>query len=384
LARVVLLTSMASTVVNFRGPLIVELVGRGDTVQALAPDWTEELKQDAMALGAEPIDISLSRTGVGIIRDVIDAAALFKLFRQLKPTSLLSYFAKPVIYGTIAARFAGVPRRVAMIEGLGYAFTSSARPGTRRRVLKVVMTLMYAASLRLANTTIFLNRDDLDYFKSRRLVDFRKAIILGGIGVDLADFVPTAENSGRMTFVMVARLLREKGVAEFAEAARLIKQQQPQVEFLLLGDLDDNPGSLAKDEVEAWTSSGVLTWKGHVKDVKPYLAQSSVFVLPSYREGVPRSTQEAMAMGKPVITTDAVGCRDTIIDGQNGFLVPVRDAPRLAAAMSRFIADPTLISIMGRASRKLAEERFDVRRANARLLAIIDGTPDPHCPYTTR
>jgi len=174
-----------------------------------------------------------------------------------------------------------------------------------------------------------------------------------------------------ITFTLAARLLREKGIVEFAQAAQRIKQHYPNTRFLLLGRLDTNPGALREHEVRQWAEAGILEWHGHVPDVRPYFAQTSVYVLPSYREGVPRSTQEAMAMARPVITTDAPGCRETVIDGVNGFLVPPRDVDALVRAMERFILQPELIITMGQASRKLAEERFDVHKINQRILAVM-------------
>ena len=172
-----------------------------------------------------------------------------------------------------------------------------------------------------------------------------------------------------VTFLLAACLLREKVSVEYAKAAKLIKQRHHDTRFVLLGSLDTNPGALSRDEIEAWVAEGVIEWPGHVQDMRPWLAQASVFVLPSYyREGVPRSTQEAMARARPVITTDAPGCRETVIDGKNGYLVPVRDADALAAVMERFILQPELIEKMGQASRKIAEEHFDVNKINQVIL----------------
>ena len=198
-----------------------------------------------------------------------------------------------------------------------------------------------------------------------------KAVCVRGTGVDLSEWTPAPPVMEPVTFVLAARLLREKGIAEYAEAARQVKARHPHARFVLLGDLDPNPGGLSRTEVDAWVTEGVLEWPGHV-DVKPWLAQASVYVLPSYyREGVPRSTQEAMAMGRPVITTDAPGCRETVIHGENGFLVPVRDAATLAERMLHFIEQPALVRTMGMRSRQLAEERFNVTDINARLLVVL-------------
>jgi glycosyltransferase involved in cell wall biosynthesis len=172
--------------------------------------------------------------------------------------------------------------------------------------------------------------------------------------------------------LFAGRLLREKGVLEFVEAARRIKAKYPETRFIVLGGLDTNPGAIPRKKVEGWVKEGLIEWPGHVADVRPYLAQASVFVLPSYyREGVPRSIQEAMAMARPIITTDAPGCRETVIQGVNGFLVPVRDVDALVSAMERFINEPELIERMGKESRRIAEERFDVHKINRVLLEAM-------------
>jgi glycosyltransferase involved in cell wall biosynthesis len=216
---------------------------------------------------------------------------------------------------------------------------------------------------------------------------FRGALIRALVRQDIQvwvlapDFTPTTRESSRfvlepITFTLAARLLREKGIVEFAQAAQRIKQHYSNTRFLLLGGLDTNPGALREHEVRQWAEAGILEWHGHVPDVRPYFVQTSVYVLPSYyREGVPRSTQEAMAMARPVITTDAPGCRETVVDGVNGFLVPPRDVDALIAAMERFILQPELILSMGQASRKLAEERFDVHKINQRILEVMGISP---------
>lgn len=361
--------NQAFSLLNFRGPLIEDMVVNGHEVLALAPDYDEATRATVRALGAEPVDYSLSRTGMNPLRDALDMIRLALLLRRLKPDITLGYAIKPVIYGTLAAWLARVPRRFAMIEGLGYVFIppEGAEP-LKRRVLRRTVSMLYITALRGANLVFFLNKDDIDEFLKNRLVPPKKVFLLGGIGVDLCEWKPAPPATKPMTFLLAARLLREKGIVEYAEAARIIKQKYPGTRFILLGSLDSNPGSLSMGEVKQWVSEGIIEWPGHVQDMSRWMAQASVYVLPSYREGVPRSTQEAMAMARPVITTDAPGCRETVIDGKNGFLVPVRDAKALADAMERFILQPELIKKMGKASRLIAEERFDVHKVNHVIL----------------
>jgi glycosyltransferase involved in cell wall biosynthesis len=296
--------------------------------------------------------------------------ALRRMLRRLQPDVTLGYAAKPVIYGTLAAWMARVPHRFAMIEGLGYVFID--RPGETagKRLLRRLVKGLYRIALRRAQRVFFLNDDDIADFTAMGLVGPEKIIKLGGIGVDLEQWRPAPPVTDPLTFIFVGRLLRDKGVHEFIAAARAIKRSAAQTRFLVIGGIDANPQSVSRREVESWVAEGLVEWPGHVP-AQPWLARSSVFVLPSYREGVPRSTQEAMAAGRPVITTDVPGCRDTVIDGRNGFLVPARDADALAGAMRRFIAEPELIASMGAESRALAEKWFDVRKVNAAIITAM-------------
>jgi glycosyltransferase involved in cell wall biosynthesis len=368
---IAIISSQAFSLINFRGSLINALVKDNIRVYALAPDYSDEFRQQIVALGAIPVGFQLARTGMNPWRDLCDMFRLAALLRRLRPDVTLGYFIKPVIYGTLAAWIARVPRRVAMIEGLGYVFTLS---GTvlswKRKLLRRAVSLLYRVALVRAHQVIFLNKDDIAEFVGGGLVDGAKVVNLGGIGVDLADWRLTPAVTKPVTFLLVARLLREKGIAEYAGAAKLVKALYPETRFVLLGGLDPNPGALSQPEVQAWVTEGLLEWPGHVV-VKPWLAQASVFVLPSYREGVPRSTQVAMAMGRPVITTDVPGCRETVEQGVNGFMVPVRDAGALAQAMLIFVNQPELIAPMGAASRRMAEAKFDVHKINAEILKIM-------------
>lgn len=370
---VAIVTSIAFSISNFRGPLIRRLVEQGVRVQALAPDYDEETRAAVRALGAEPVDISLERTGLRPGRDLIDMMGLVATFRRLKPDLVFCYFIKPVIYGTIAARLAGVPRRYALVAGLGYVFTpDGSRDTVKRRALRIAASNLYRFAFRFCQRVFLQNGDDRDALCNSGILQRDKAMQVAGSGVDLSRFVPQPAVISPVTFILIARLLREKGILEYVEAARGIKASHPDVVCLLLGDVDSNPGGLPREKVMQWVSEGVLEWPGQVPDVRPWLARSSVFVLPSYREGKPRSTQEAMAMGLPVITTDAPGCRETVEEGVNGFKVPVRNAVELEAAMRWFVDKPELIETMGLESRRMAERVFDVDKINDVMLEAME------------
>ncbi|MCA8909932.1 MAG: glycosyltransferase family 4 protein [Rhodospirillaceae bacterium] len=368
--RLVIISGQAFSLYNFRGPLIRDIVARGWEVRAIAPDYDGEVRAAVRSLGATPVDCRLSRTGINPLADVLDCVRMVLLLRKMKADAVIAYSAKPVIYGTLAAWMAGIPRRYALVTGLGYAFTTSVDEENlrKKRWLRAFVSWLYKIALAKADVVFFHNRDDLAEFVEMGLVERARARSTHGTGIDLREWPPAPAVTTPITFLLVGRMLHHKGVVEYVEAARRIKATHPEVRFLLLGGLDSNPSAISETQVVAWVNENIVEWPGHVP-VRPWLAQASVFVLPSYyREGLPRSTQEAMAMARPVITTDAVGCRDTTVDGENGFLVPVRDVDALEAAMRRFIVEPALIEPMGLASRRLAEQRFDVRLINASML----------------
>jgi glycosyltransferase involved in cell wall biosynthesis len=370
--RLALITNQAFSICNFRGPLIKTLIDRGVTVFALAPDYNESSRASVASLGAIPVDSSMARSGMNPLRDFLDVLRLARQLRRLNVNISFAYFIKPVIYGTLAARAAGVPRRFAMIEGAGYVFTEEESPSIRRRLLRGFVTRLYRLGLSHADRVFLLNRDDRSLFVEEGMVSSEKVRLLDGIGLDLDHFRTAAPMSKAVVFVLVARLLREKGVYDYIDAARRVRAIHPEVKCLLLGSVDLNPGSVTEAEVRAWVKEGVIEWPGQVTDVRPWLAKSSVFVLPSYyREGLPRSTQEAMALGRPIITTDAPGCRETVEEGVNGFMVPVRNPEQLARAMLAFVENPDLIAAMGKESRRIAEQKFDVHKINTEIMETM-------------
>lgn len=370
--RIAIVGNQAFSALNFRGPLIRDLVAEGHEVHVLAPDYDDTTRAAMRELGAVTVDYPLDRAGLNPLKDLVSVVALRRVFRRLRPDAVMCYFVKPVIYGTLAAALARVPRRVALIEGAGYAFAPDAEASMSRRLLRRVVSLLYRASMRRAHRVLVLNQDDYELFRRLGILPPGRLDCLPGIGIDLDAFSPAVPVAEPVTFCLAARLIEEKGVRIYAAAARLIKAAHPEARFLLLGEADEHPGSLERAEVEAWVDEGLLEWPGQVADVRPHLAQTSVFVLPShYREGLPRGILEAMAMARPVITTDNPGCRDAVVDGESGYLVPVKDAARLAAAMTRFIEEPSLIGEMGQAGRRRAEALYDVRVVNRRMIEIL-------------
>jgi glycosyltransferase involved in cell wall biosynthesis len=369
--NIVVIDSHAQTLYDFRGPLLKALVGQGFKVFALAPDYNIENRESIQKLGAVAIDFKLSRTGINPLTDIIDTIKLISIIKAINADIFLAYTIKPAIYGIFAAMFAGVRRKFVVISGLGYVFTLTEESNSlKRRALKRIASLLYKTSLAMVDNAFFQNDDDANEFIANGLIDKNKALCIRGTGVDLSEYKECLPFTKPITFTITARLLREKGIIEFVSAARRIKKMHPDVRFVVCGGLDSNPGSLSISDVQNWVDEGTIEWPGHVP-VQYWLSQTSVFVLPSYREGVPRSTQEALAMGRPVITTDAPGCRETVIDGVNGFMIPVRDVNALVDSMLKFISNPTLIGHMGNHSRILAVSRFDINKINKEIISKI-------------
>ncbi|MEB0014187.1 glycosyltransferase family 4 protein [Glaciimonas sp. Gout2] len=370
--RLAVISKQAFSISNFRGPLIEEMVSKGIKVFALAPDFDDATRAAVVMLGAVPIDSSMSPIGMNPFRDTVD---LFKMVAQLKRLKIditFTYFIKPVIYGTLAARLAAVPKRFAMIEGAGYVFTDDEKKlSKRRRILRILVKGLYRLGLSQVDRVFLLNSDDKALFINEKMVRAEKVELLDGIGLNLNHFYFAPPLIGQVCFILIARLLKDKGVYDFIAAARTVKISHPNVRFLLLGEIDQNPSAIVEAEIHSWVSEGLIEWPGHVSDVRTWILQASVFVLPSYREGLPRSTQEAMAMGRAVITTDVPGCRETVLEGVNGFMIPVRRPEALAKAMLAFVSQPELIAPMGLASRQIAENRFDVQKINAQILASM-------------
>lgn len=368
--KIALISNGAQSLLNFRGPLMTEMIRRGHEVMAFAPDHNSETRRDLIALGVLPLDFSMTRVGTDLVQEIHSILKLRGALREHQPDICFAYFIKPVIYGTIAAWLAGIKHRYGLIAGLGFTFTDDDGAKRKRRFLQIVITLLARFACKKIDLLMFQNSDDLQEFVARKIINPSKTVITGATGVDMEVWSQCELPPGPVTFLLAARLLRDKGVGEYIEAARILRVTHPGARFLLLGGIDENPAAFSQIEVEKWVAEGLIEWPGHVH-VRPWLASSHVFVLPSYREGLPRSTQEAMATGRAVVTTDQPGCRETVEDGVNGYLVPVRDPKSLAMAMQRFLDNPGLIETMGKESRRLAEERFDVHLLNKRLLAFI-------------
>lgn len=369
--KVAVVGGLAGSLVGFRGEMLHSMAAHGHEVLALAPEDDACVRANLESMGVTYATVPIHRTGTSPFRDVTTLIALARKFREFRPDAVLTYTAKPVIYGSIAARLVGVPLRAAMITGVGSGFAGGS--GLRRRTLFSVLRRLYRIGLGQAHIVFFQNPDDSQLFRSMGLVNDRHQIIrINGSGVDLDHFSPAAFPPPPITFLMIARLLREKGVWEYAEAARRVRHAHPEVRFQLLGPLDSNPSGITPQELADLREEGALDYLGSTDDVRPFIASAHVCVLPSYYgEGVPHTLLEAMAMGRALLTTDAPGCRETVEVERNGLLVPQRDAAALADGMLRMLAAPEQLESMGRQSRVIAEERFDVHAVNRVILGAM-------------
>lgn len=372
--KVALIGTLASSALGFRRDLILDLVSRGHQVYVFAIDYDAQRLEQIKALGATPVPYHFARTGLNPISDLVNTLRLAKKLRQIQPDRVLSYFAKPVIFGTLAAKLAGVPQCFAMLEGLGAAFTvQPEKTSLPLRLVKRVQCLLYKVALPRADEVIFLNPDDANELLTMESISVKRHSILGPIGLNLKAFPFSPAPTDPIRFVFIGRLLRDKGIYEYIEAARQLKIDYPSAVFSLIGGLDtDNPRALSKRDLANIMAQGTIEYCGEVDNIAEHLTRSSVFVLPSYREGYPRSTQEAMAVGRAIITTNVPGCKETVIEGVNGFLVPPWNSQELANKMRYFIENRVAITEMGKQSHQFAKHHFDVSLVNNTLIKLMN------------
>ena len=349
-----------------RQSLLSAIVERGYEVVACAGSTGNAALRRTLKETVRCHFVRLDRTGTNPVADVRYLLDLLQFFREEKPQIVLNRAMKPLVYGSLAARASGVRRVYSLVSGLGYVFMCRT---ARQRLFSKFAGALCRVALRVNERVLFQNSADLDLFAKRKLIrNTAQAVLLNGAGVDIEKFQPAASPSGPIRFLLIGRLLRDKGVYEFVEAARSLRAKYPDTRFIMVGAVDTNPSAVPQADVLKWVEGGLVEWRGAVEDVRPCIGEASVFVLPSYREGSPRATLEAMAMGRPIVTTDAPGCRDTVVNGINGFVVPVGDSNALASAMEQFLVHPHLLREMGGKSRQMVCERFDVRQVNEQIL----------------
>lgn len=353
--------------INLRGRLIFDLTVRGHVVHVTSPGITPMEAATLQTLGGIPHNVSLERRSINPFSDIAYIIWLCVLIKKIKPDYVLGYTIKPNIWGTFAAALCGV-RTAIMVTGLGYAFVGEG--GFSQTIGQKVIHSLYRIATNQNEVVIFQNNDDRDDFvKAGCLVDESKAKIVNGSGIDIDYFTP-APLPDRPVFILIARLLISKGVREYAEAAISILSKRTDCKFLLAGFLDEGPDSISQAELDGWISKGI-EFIGRLEDVRPAIASASVYVLPSYREGTPRTVLEASAMGRAAIVTDVPGCRETVVNGETGYIVPLKHPQKLASAMLALADDKELRLKMGVAARKFCQNKYAINKVNCSLISHL-------------
>lgn len=367
--RILIIVNHPKNLLIYRHQFMLDLQQRGYAVSACAP-YDRVVADKLHQMNVKFIPIKMQTSGISPIRDSVTLFRLFRIIKKYSPTIIINYTIKPTIYGSIAARLCGIRRIYSVITGLGYVFSNN----DKVRLIRKLVQLLYKISLRYNKKVFFQNPDDIKLFVINKLLDANKSILINGSGVDLQKFQPVAFPD-KCCFLLISRLLKSKGIFEYVEAANIIKQKYPKVQFKFIGGWagNSNPETIEQKQVDELRQNGAVEFLDVVDDIRPIIKATTVYVLPSfYREGTPRSILESMAMGKPIITTDMPGCREAVKHGVNGYLVPAKNVKKLAAAMEKFILQPELAVKMGKESRKIAEEKYDVHKVNGIILDALE------------
>ncbi|MBX7492773.1 glycosyltransferase family 4 protein [Qipengyuania sp. 1NDW9] len=370
--KIVVLSSLAYSLTNFRGDLLRAMRENGHEVVAVAPDRDEQVERELAESGIEFRTVPMSRAGMNPFADLRLIFAYIMLMLRERPELVLAYTQKPIVYGGLVTRLLAIPRFFPLMSGLGHVFSPDS--GVSETIKRLVARL-YRIAIRRAQTIFVFNSDDRkDMLDLGIVTKEQKVLQVPGSGVDLKRFAHVQPEAGKLHFLLIARLLRNKGIPEFLEAARQVQKTKPDARFSVLGHIDcENPAGFTEEELAEFARDYPVEFVPGTDDVRPFLADSTVFVLPTtYREGLPRTILEAMATGRAIIATDAPGCRDAVDDGSNGFLVEPGNAADLARAMLKFVADPQLAATMGERSRGRAEKVYDVELVNRTLLYEMD------------
>ena len=365
--KFMLISPKNRTVYNFRGDLIKEIIKRGYEVVVNGPnrDNVEKIEE----LGAKFTEVELDKDSTSIKSNIQYYKKLIEIMRIEKPDIVLGYTIKPVIFGTLAAKKAKVANSYSLITGLGQVYSQFAT--TKMKIIRFICGIAYKAVFKYNKKVIFQNSDDLEECIKRKYVTREKCVVVDGSGVNLDKFQKN-ELPENNVFLMISRMIKTKGTLEYFQAAETVKKQYPETQFLYLGKPENKKGYVNKDEIQHYIDDNIVNVLGETDNVPEVIAKSTVMVLPSYyREGIPRTLLEALAMGRPIITTDSIGCKETV-NGENGFLIPIKDYKALAEKMIYMIENMDKVEKMSEASYKYCKQRFDVNIINKKMLDIMN------------
>ena len=370
--RIIIVSNSSSNLVNFRGKLIERLINEKFEVLVITPkiDFTADYQRIISKLGASTLTIPLDRTGLNPFSDFKTYLSLKSTFAKFKPDIVLSYTSKPIIYSGLAIGRNNKINFFPNLTGLGYGFTEES--GLKRKLINFILRALYKLSLKFSTAIIFQNPEDMLLFKNLNLTNNKKSFIVNGSGVDPNFFTPTTLPT-KPVFLMLSRLVADKGVIEYCEAAKEIRSKFHDAKFQLAGAFDPNPSGLNYDQIKKFIDNKDIEYLGYVDDVRTLINKCKFYVLPSYREGTPRSVLEAMSIGRPIITTNTTGCKETVLDGINGLLVPIKSTISLVEAIKKMLKfDDEKINKMAKESIKLVREKYDVSKVNQNIIEILE------------
>ena len=365
--KIAVLSSHTSSLFWFRMDMIKDFIKKGHTVIALGPEPEAEWKKKFEEYNIDYRQLYVERNGMNPLRDLKTLRALYTFMKKERPDKVFTYQAKTVVYGSIAAKLNGISEVYPLIAGLGSIFRGE---GFKNKLVKTIMKIEYWVACKCSKKVFFQNQDDKNEFIQNGIVNDEMTVIINGSGVDLGKLKPTQlpENPA---FLFIGRLIKDKGIMEYLEACKEVKAKHPKVRCLLVGPFDSNPSALKPKELKPYLESGVIEYFGEQSDVRPFISQCSTYVLPSYHEGTPKTVLEAMAMGRPIITSDAPGCRETVIEGLNGYLVKVKDIKGLTNKMEYLLSNSDICKNMGQESAKMARGKYDVKIVNQSIMQTM-------------
>ena len=366
--KIAVLSSHTSSLFWFRMDMMKEFVKHGHAVIALGPEPEVNWKRKFQENGIQYKQLFVERNGINPFSDLKTYKKLCQFMKEEKPDKVFTYQAKTVVYGSLAAKANGITEVYPLIAGLGSIFRGA---GLKNKIIKTVMKIQYRTACRASKKVFFQNNDDKNEFIYNRLIKEDKIVIINGSGVNLEKFKPKPLPE-TPAFLFIGRLIKDKGVMEYLEACKQIKAEYPEIRCLLVGPYDTNPTALKPEELKPFIDQGIVEYFGEQSDVRPYIKQCSTYVLPSYHEGTPKTVLEAMAIGRSIITSDAPGCRETVIDGYNGFLIPVKDIDGLIKKMKILTEDSSMTKCMAERSLKLAKEKYDVNLVNKSIMKTME------------
>ncbi|MDC3416606.1 glycosyltransferase family 4 protein [Aquibacillus salsiterrae] len=365
--KIAVLSSHTSSLFWFRMDMMKDFIENGHTVIALGSEPEAEWKKKFEEYNIDYRQLYVERNGMNPLKDLKTLRSLYTFMKKERPDKVFAYQAKTVVYGSIAAKLNGVSEVYPLIAGLGSIFRGE---GFKNKIVKTIMKIEYWAACKCSKKVFFQNQDDKNEFIQNGLVKDKKTVIINGSGVDLEKFKPT-QFPEEPAFLYIGRLIKDKGIKEYLEACKEVKVKHPKVRCLLVGPFDSNPSALKPDELKPYIENGVIEYFGEQRDVRPFISQCSTYVLPSYHEGTPKTVLEAMAMGRSIITSDAPGCRETVIEGLNGYLVKVKDVKGLTNKMEYMISNRGICKNMGQESEKIAREKYDVKVVNQSIIQTM-------------